>query len=385
MNFTQKYNELKSLFDATEDKISISGSNIEFHFVSFTSKSHLLIPFDEAEPKMKVEFDEAINENTSFRYPVFVPKSEAKYQQAIILLHGLNERSWYKYLPWAYYLAETTNRPVILFPISFHMSRCPETWANPRAMMPLVKQRQEISGVNMSSFVNVALSQRLSDEPLRFFVSGRQSADDITSLLQSIDAGNFPFLEKNAKADFFGYSIGAFLAQILFLANPYGLLSNSKLFLFCGGSFFSQMDGTSKLIMDSEAFANLRKFYTVDFLRKMKTSSPFSEYVSKSLFGNAFQAMLAPECLKSFRESLFQKLNNQIKVIALKKDSVIPANYIDSTFSCIRNRVKGIVETLDFPYAYSHEMPFPILNKSNSLQVDQSFERVFRPAADFLR
>ena len=264
MEFTQNYNQLKQIFSLATDKTDINGSNIEIHFLPFISKPDITLPFDNA-IMQTLDQDETISENTHFRYPVFVPKTNTPYKKAIILLHGLNERSWLKYLPWAYYLAEKANRPVILFPISFHMNRSPETWANPRMMMPLMKQRQETTEVNMSSFVNAALSQRLCDEPLRFFRSGHQSAEDLTSLLQTINKGNYPFLEKEARVDFFGYSIGAFLSQVLFLANPNGLLTNSKLFLFCGGCQFSEMQGTSRLIMDSQAFAKLRRYYLVDF------------------------------------------------------------------------------------------------------------------------
>ena len=45
-----------------------------------------------------------------------------------------------------------------------------------------------------------------------------------------------------------------FLAEIILMGNPDKLFSQSKLFMFCGGSVFSNMNGSSKLIMDSQAF-----------------------------------------------------------------------------------------------------------------------------------
>jgi pimeloyl-ACP methyl ester carboxylesterase len=252
-------------------------------------------------------------------------------------------------------------------------------------MMPLLNQRQKAIKLSDLTFANVALSERLTENPLRFFRSGRQSAEDIVDLLQTIKQGKHQLFEPNTQVDFFAYSIGAFLAQILFLANPKSLLSSSKLFLFCGGARFSEMFGTSRLIMDSQAFISLRKYYLGDFLKELKSNSPFSEYIMKSQLGHAFQAMLAPDNLKSFREDMLQKLSNQVRVIALKKDKVIPAKFIRSTFACIKHKVKGIVEVFDFPYDYSHEMPFPILNSPNNLQVDQSFERVFNSAVEFLK
>lgn len=390
MEFTSKFNELKSLFSLSREVNYIENSNIEIRTQHFTSKTSLSFPFedefDSYDPEQAVVLgDESIKENESFSYPVFIPRSDLKSNKAIILLHGLNEKSWHKYLPWAYYLAESTNRPVILFPISFHMNRCPETWANPRAMMPLLNQRQNQNILTQCTFANVALSERLSEEPLRFFRSGRQSAEDIIDLLESIKKGEFPFLEPNTHVDFFAYSIGAFLSQILFIANPKNLLNDSKLFLFCGGALFSQMEGTSKLIMDSKAFSCLRKYYLGDFANELKTSTPFSTFIKNSPIGNAFRAMLAPESLKRFRNNTFQTLNERIKIIALKKDQVIPAKFIQSTFSCMKHRVKDMLEVFDFPYDYSHEIPFPVLNNPNYKQVDRCFESVFSSAANFLR
>jgi len=390
MEFTSKFNELKALFSLSRDINCIGNSNIEVRNFSFSSSSSLAFPFEDVNDSYSIEqklvlADEQVPENKSFSYPVFTPKRDCKSNKAIILLHGLNEKSWQKYLPWAYYLAEKTNRPVILFPISFHMNRCPESWANPRAMMPLLSQRKSFCNLTNLTFANVALSERLTEDPLRFFRSGRQSAEDIIELLQTIKLGKHPLIEPNAQVDFFAYSIGAFLSQILFIANPKNLLGNSRLFLFCGGALFSQMRGVSKLIMDSMAYRCLREYYLDYFVKELKTSSPLSAYIKNSPLGNAFRAMLAPESLRLFRNSMFQRLNHRIKIIALMKDQVIPARFVQSTFSGIKGELNSLVEVLDFPYDYSHEVPFPIFNNSNHIQVDQSFERVFGSAVDFLR
>jgi hypothetical protein len=390
MGFTGRFNELKALFCLSREVNIIEDSNIEIRNFSFTSTTSLAFPFEDIYDSYSTEqnlllVDNKIKENESFIYPVFTPKSECKFNKAIVLLHGLNEKSWHKYLPWAYYLAEKTNRPVILFPISFHMNRCPETWGNPRAMMPLLGQRKKIGNLTNMTFANVALSERLTEDPLRFFRSGRQSAEDIIGLLQTVKQGKHPLLEPNARVDFFAYSIGAFLSQILFIANPKNLLDESRLFLFCGGALFSQMRGTSKLIMDSQAYRSLREYYLGYFVKEMKASTPFSTFIKNSPIGNAFRAMLAPESLSVFRNSAFRNLNNRMKIIALMKDRVIPARSIQSVFSGIKRDFNSLVDVLDFPYEYSHEIPFPILNNQNYIQVDQSFERVFGSAADFLK
>lgn len=389
MEYTKTFNQLKQIFSLSGDLIPIPDSNIHIRTMRFNSTSSLVLPSNGIDEQTYFHQaiatnDGAIQENRTFSYPVFIPNSNIKHNKAIVLLHGLNERSWHKYLPWAYYLAVNTNRPVILFPISFHMNRSPENWANPRAMMPLLSKRQVSGSPEMLTFANVALSQRLSDDPLRFFASGKQSAEDIVQLLENIKNGEYPLLENNSQVDFYSYSIGAFLSQILFLANPQGLLTNSRLFMFCGGAHFSEMFGTSRLIMDSFAYSSLRKYYLKEFLDELKIRTPFSVYIKKSELGEAFLAMLSPETNKGFRESRFLNLSEQIRIVSLKNDKVIPSNFIQSTFAKVRRSVEGIVKEIDFPFDYSHEIPFPILGNNNSILVDQAFSDVFIPAVEFL-
>lgn len=389
MEFTKSYNELKLAFSLNNTNTVLAGTGLEIRVMQFTSNSSLVLPSNGVEEQTAyrqtiASVDGDIMENKSFSYPVFVPSSAGPHGKAIILLHGLNERNWLKYLPWAHYLAERTNRPVILFPIAFHMNRSPEEWANPRAMMSLLDARQRSKALEMATFANVALSQRLSDDPLRFFASGRQSAEDLIQLIETIKTGNFPLLKLNAQIDFFAYSIGAFLAQIMFIANPKSLLSASRLFLFCGGAHFSEMFGTSRLIMDSDAYDRLRKYYLDDFLKELQVSTPFSSYMRGTQLGEAFVSMVSPECNKKFRQERLAGLRDRIRIVSLKKDKVIPSNYIQSTFACIKNQGKGMVQEFDFPYEYSHEIPFPVLNSSNAVLVDRCFNKVFEPAVEFL-
>ena len=263
------------------------------------------------------------------------------------------------------------------------MNRSPESWAKPRKMMSLLNNRKTIDGLSMSTFANIALSQRLSDDPLRFFTSGKQSADDLLNLLVDIKEGGIPFLDKGAQVDFFSYSIGSFLAQLLFLANPDNLVSSSRLFIFCGGTLFDQMRGTSRLIMDSYAYAALRKYYLKDFLIELKSKSPFSSYVRGGLWGEAFMAMISDENNKFYREYRFRKLRNQLRVVTLKNDAVMPSNSVKQSFSCVSNN--SFVTELNFPFHYTHENPFPIYTESASSDVDQSFNEVFSIASDFYR
>lgn len=75
--------------------------------------------------------DRTIEENLRFEYLVVTDREERRFNGATLLFHGLNEKSWSKYLPWAQRLCRLTSRPVILFPIAFHMDRAPADWSAP--------------------------------------------------------------------------------------------------------------------------------------------------------------------------------------------------------------------------------------------------------------
>lgn len=232
----------------------------------------------------------------------------------------------------------------------------------------------------MSTFANVALSERLCEDPLRFFTSGQQSSADLVQLTQQLSRGEHPLFDKDTSVDIFAYSIGAFLAQILLLGNPGELFTGSRLFLFCGGAFFDDMDGVSKLIMDQQAFDRLRQFYTKELDSEIERSQLLKSSINYTETGQLFLSMLSAGNLKSFRENMFQKMHKQIHAVALLKDKVIPASGILKSLNRFVN-----VDVLDFPYAYSHENPFPLIAGAEFSLIDRSFEKVFSKAAAFLK
>jgi hypothetical protein len=119
MEYTKDFNMLRSVFDPEALEIKIPGSSVRIVSEKFTSD------FD---PNDFLKSDDSsISENISFSYPVFIPEDKTS-RKAILLFHGLNERSWVKYLVWAYWLSELTGSYVVLFPISFHINRSPSSW-----------------------------------------------------------------------------------------------------------------------------------------------------------------------------------------------------------------------------------------------------------------
>lgn len=323
--------------------------------------------------------DNRISENKSFNYYVFNPVKQGKNNKAILLLHGLNERSWKKYLTWAEYLAEKTGKAIILFPIAFHMNRTPHSWMNPHAIFPWVgKRKEELSEVENSTFVNVALSSRLSKDPIRLYISGRETVHNIRQLLYEIKNGEHPLFKEDASVNLFGYSIGALLSQVLLLSNPENLFSDSRLFMFCGGSIFCEINGNARDIIDSEANDCLQNFYKYDFIRKKApASATFNDPIRK-----AFKSMIRPDVLKDYRETFFQNAGERLHAISLKKDSVVPTSGINQALGKSASR---ILQELDFPYHYSHQWPFPLNKKKEESElVNRSFEQVFNQAASFL-
>lgn len=322
--------------------------------------------------------DNHILENQSFAYVVFNPLRREKAEQAIILLHGLNERTWEKYLTWAEYLAETTGKPVILFPIAFHMNRTPRLWSDPRAALPWVSRRkQEVADLCTSTFANVALSSRISKSPLRFYASGRESVYNLWQLALDIKSGMHPLFKEGTDINLFAYSIGAFLAQVLLLANPGRLFSDSRLFMFCGGSIFSKMDGRARDIMDQDAFDKMRYYFTHVFIERTTVPATFKN----DFIEQAFKAMIRPDVLTDFRETFFKQAAERIRVISLKKDTVIPTEGISSALGKAAGK---ILKELDFSFPYSHQLPFPVRGKVDSEEIHNAFTNVFSQAASFI-
>jgi hypothetical protein len=374
MEYTKIFNDLKSVFTNDNEKIQIPGSDINIFNIAFHSDAPLI--------EFSNEKDTLIAENHDFSYPVFSPRNN-KSDKVILLLHGLNERSWVKYLVWAYYLAQNTDSWVILFPISFHINRSPSSWKDPRMMIPFMKDRNSSIGeINKSSFANIALSNRLTEDPMRFFKSGYQTTADIVKLLSVVRNGEHKIIPSTNKFNIFAYSIGAFLAEIILMGNPGNLFSESKLFIFCGGSVFSNMQGSSKLIMDSLAFDKVYNYYLNDFEKTLTGKSPLVEFLLSNQIGMAFRSMIDLRRLKIFRENILKNLKDQIHSLSLLKDLVIPSKGVISTLG--RYNKKKIVDVWDFPYAYTHENPFPILEFPLSKKVDYWFEKVFAEATMFL-
>ncbi|MEE4255795.1 MAG: DUF6051 family protein [Bacteroidales bacterium] len=388
MGYTANHKKLGSEFSLKNAGHEFKDSGIAYRTYMFQSGYFNHLPGSSVVPGIEKDFlttfpDREIMENIDFRYPVFMPAGQKKVDKAIILLHGLNEKSWDKYLPWASELVLHTGYAVVLFPISFHMNRTPDAWANPRNMAGLSRLREKkYKGQEATSFANAALSERLDNMPERFALSGYQSVMDLLNLVNHISSGDHPAFKESTEIHFFGYSIGAFLTQVLMIANPDGIFDKSRFVLFAGGTVFSQINGISKLIIDKQAFSQLRHYYLNESTWRRKTLRSYVDAMGVKNVARAFMAMLSPDYFHGLRDRVFSSFKDQLLVFALKEDKVFPAEHIIKVFD-----KSGVwVNYVDFPYDYTHETPFPLSNRPEvSEKVDKCFDNLFTEAGDFLK
>jgi len=367
----------------------LSGSDIytckkhKSSFICLDSRNSEIRSIDK---RLNADEDINIRENKFFRYHVVKPVNVEKFKDVVLFFHGFNEKYWDKYLPWAKKIADDTGKLVVLFPIAFHMNRAPHLWSDPRKMFELSRHRKEdFPDILDSSLSNVAISTRLHACPQRFLWSGLQTYYDVIQFVEDCKAGYHPLVEKDFTLDFFSYSIGSLLAEILKLTNYNNYFENSKLVMFCGGAVFNRLSPVSKFIIDSEA--NLAMYsYLVEHLSIHSQKNPRMEHLLGDLHpeGVVFRSMLNYAVLRQHREKRFREIANQVLAITLEKDTIIPSYEIINTLRGSKRDIPIDVRLLDFPYEYRHEDPFPVSETINK-QVDESFNKVFGMVSEFLK
>jgi len=328
--------------------------------------------------------DSEITCNDEFDYIVINNQNAPEAKNAIILFHGLNEKRWDKYLPWAYRLLKNTGKPVILFPLAFHMDRAPKDWTIPIHMNAAAKERANTDLLNShTSFVNAAISSRLEANPQRFFWSGLQSYIDVTTFLHELNRGSVTGFAKGTTADVFGYSIGAFFGLILIMAGAGGLAENSKLFAFCGGATLDRMYPISKYILDAHAASALGSYYLELLNNNFKSTPRLDHYLSSEHPEEGyFKSMLLYHQYKELRESRLRGATERIHAAALKQDSVVPPVEVMNTLQGEMRDIEITVDIEDFPYPYSHVNPFSLAEK-HSMETNNAFMKIIDKASEF--
>jgi Family of unknown function (DUF6051) len=321
--------------------------------------------------------DRQVAENKRINCRIVRPTAAGKEEtldRVCVLLHGLNERGWNKYEPWAQAIADRTGCAVILFPIAFHMDRSPAAWADFGAMRGVSKDRMaRFPGISQSSMANAAISERLDESPDRLYLSGLMSALDLRDLIDFLRADKIAGIAPGARLGFFGYSIGVYLLQCVALADaPFA--RDSKKFFFCGGPYLSAMTPVSKYIMDSRAHEKLIDFWVRNLDSETASDQRLGELIETEL-GRGFRAMVDRKYPQQNRLVAFSPDNT--RVASLAGDEVMPRSAIESFFSDT-----GVLpDFLDLPPACTHIAPF---NPSAGDAARDAFDRVFDGVAAHL-
>jgi hypothetical protein len=410
MILQETYDYLKKNVDLAQEIVDLPTLGQKVRNYSFFSESHgilenasktsclldleSLAPEDRETGKIMNSItmvpDHEIEENKNFRYHVIFPKEylDSPASKATIVLHGFNERSWAKYLPWGSLLAEKTGRAVILFPIAFHMNRSPEMWNDAHKMRAVSFLRKKLfPKIIHSTLSNVAISVRLSKNPERFFWSGLESYYDVNLLVKKIKEGKHPNIEKGANVNFFTYSIGTLLGEIIMMTDENGHLSDSNFTAFCGGPVFNRLSPVSKFILDSEANLNLYSYMVEHLESHLKSDPSLASYLASKdhPVGVNFRSLLNYRLDRKYREDKFISLSDRFLAVALKQDEVVPPYEVINTLQGVERDVKIPVQVVDLPYPYRHEDPFPQSSPKNQALVDETFRKVFEPICEFLK
>jgi hypothetical protein len=402
MNYLERFNFLKKKENYDDNEIELD-NNLVIRNFTFSSNYRFLLPGglgnnDDYEyiPDIEQNYepdviqqmlnkkDAEIQENISFRYHIVMPKNETKSNDVVLLLHGFNEKNWQKYLPWATYIVEKTGKAVVMFPLAFHMNRAPALWSNSREMYGVSNQRKaRHPNLIASSLSNVAISTRLHNKPQRFIWSGLHSYYDIIDFVENVKKDLHPAIDKNAGFDFFSYSIGTFLGEIVMMTNKNGYFSNSKYATFCGGAVFNRLSPVSKFILDSEANVSLYSYMVEHLESHIKRDEVLRHYLQTQPEGKNLRNMLNYNLLTKEREGIFRNISHRFYAIALEKDGIVPACEVINTLQGVHRNIPIRVEVLDYPYEYTHENPFPSLPEIAD-EVDKQFRLTFDKICDFL-
>jgi hypothetical protein len=328
--------------------------------------------------------DSEVNENKQFVFHIFIPKHQKNSTDAIILMHGFNEKSWDKYLPWAYQLTKQTHQCVVLFPIAFHMNRAMPSWSDKRLMHAISQERQkEFPDLLASSFSNVAISNRLQAKPQRFIWSGLQTYYDVVQFVRQCKEGHFAPIAHDTQFHFFTYSIGTLLAEILKITNHKGYFTNAKLCAFCGGATFNRLTPVSRTIIDSEANVALYTYLIEHLESHIQHEKRLRHFMEEHIEGQSFRMMLNFKYNRLKREALFQQYSADIFAITLENDCVVPPYDIVSTLKGASHKIPTNVIITDFDYPYTHETPFS-LKENIREKVDAAFHWTFDRFSSFL-
>ncbi|MBR7128682.1 MAG: hypothetical protein IKD05_00220, partial [Tidjanibacter sp.] len=137
-------------------------------------------------------------------------------------------------------------------------------------------------------------------------------------------------------------------------------------------------------IMDEKAFESVM---SLNNPKKLKRMGRNFEGATKSMkfkrTWNGIGVMMSSKERRKEREKLLNKCAHNIYAVALEKDSVMPYKKIVRTLKGKKGDIPTRVEVIDFPYDYSHEVPFPTGDDKVGSLVNRCFTVIFNNVANF--
>jgi hypothetical protein len=316
------------------------GYRCEEHGLAFPGE-----PTDDGVPDCDVP------ENRDFRYPLLRAPGPGRARHLVVLLHGLNERSFTKYVPWAYQLWRATGAAVALFPLSFHVNRVDPLWGR-EFDLHLARRRAVPRNEDVHAF-NCVISERLDAFPERFFWGGLQSFGDVADLVREIRSGRHPLVDPSARVDLVGYSIGGYLSLGLLLVDEDGLFSGSRAVVLEAGAALRATNMSSRFIIDHACEVSLMKLY-VRFTGRL-ANDRLAHWLRDHEMGRCFRALCGDESERPRLEARLRAIAPRLLALTNRADGVIPAPAVVNTLLGL-NRDTGVrVEELALGV---HEHPF---------------------------
>lgn len=306
-----------------------------------------------AEPIKSQPGDCDIKENLDFRY-ILLKGSESPsrpHQQVLIVLHGLNERDWEKYLQWGHAIWQQNGAPVIFFPLAFSVNRVYRGWLD---QVPYsLALRRKIGNNEYTHRFNATISERLSAHPERLMWGAIQSYWDLIDFVSGIRRGQNPLFAPDARVDFLGYSSGGYVGLTLVMENHKGLFDESRVCLFASCVAMRDLSPATPYILDRETERVLRMLYVDHFdtlpnerMKHWLEDHPEGRWLSEF-------CGLRPERTRSERR--LREIAARVLGIANRNDQVFPYGAMLNALQGVKRDTGVRVESLDLGV---HEQAF---------------------------
>lgn len=136
--------------------------------------------------------------------------------------------------------------------------------------------------------------------------------------------------------------------------------------------------------MDARAAIKMQTTFAELLSSDFKSDTRLGHFQNQQLHKEEswFKMMLRYNYYQKERESRIKDLQGQIKAYVLEKDEVAPPIEALNTLQGGYRNIDVEVEIQDFPFDYSHVVPFPLTNK-NKEEITKAFNQFIDSVSDF--